>query len=148
MCFLRLNRLSVEIATNIKSTLRNLRQTRQKVASDVVERIVSSIDAFQEACCLLHPNVFVAIIRILIHAETSHFRDRGLYLLAVSGASECARTVHADCVESFLHNENQKQEAKDEIQRALSGVGKDCLELIFVSFCDKGETYKTRRWVI
>lgn len=48
----------------------------------------------------------------------------------------------------FLRNQNKKQEATDEIYESLSDVGKDCLELIFVTFCDKSESYATRRWVI
>ncbi|OBT70100.1 hypothetical protein VE03_00409 [Pseudogymnoascus sp. 23342-1-I1] len=124
-------RLSESIIKKMKATLARLRQNDQKVTSDIVERIVSAIDAFQEACSELHPSAFVAIVRILIHAEDSQFRDRGLYLLA-----------------EFLHNGNKRQEATgtDEIQKSLSDVSKDCLELIFVTFCDKSESYKTRRW--
>lgn len=88
--FLNLSRLSEGIVKKMKATLARLRQTDQKVASDVVERIVSAIDAFQEACSQLHPSAFIAIVRILIHAGNSQFRDRGLYLLAVSNISECA----------------------------------------------------------
>lgn len=77
----------------MKATLARLRQNEQKVDSDVVERIVSAIDAFQDACSQLHPSAFVAIVRILIYAEKSQFRDRGLYLLAVGNTSDCARAV-------------------------------------------------------
>lgn len=56
--------------------------------------------------------------------------------------------VHSDCTQKFLHNGNKKEEEKDETHKSLSDVGKDCLELIFVTFCDKSESYKTRRWVI
>ena len=48
----------------------------------------------------------------------------------------------------FLRNQNKKLEATDENYESLSDVGKDCLELIFGTFCDKSESYKTRRWVI
>src|SRR5690349_2240917 len=146
MCLLNLSSLSVKIVTNIKTTLRNFRQSRKKVPFKVAKRIVDLIDSFSDACSLLHPNAVVAIVRILIYVETSHFRDRGLYLLAVSDIFVYAFS-YADCAQSFIHNENKKLEAKNEIQRALSDVGKDCLELIFVSFCDKNEAYKTRRWV-
>ncbi|KAL5345570.1 hypothetical protein ACLOAV_009321 [Pseudogymnoascus australis] len=124
-------RLSEGIIEKMKATLARLRQNEQKVDSDVVERIVSAIDAFQDACSQLHPSAFVAIVRILIYAEKSQFRDRGLYLLA-----------------EFLHNANKRQEETDtdEIQKLLSDISKDCLELIFVTFCDKSESYKTRRW--
>jgi hypothetical protein len=56
--------------------------------------------------------------------------------------------VHSDCVQEFLHNANKKQEATNDIQRSLSDISKDCLELIFITFCDRSESYKTRRWVI
>ncbi|OBT90127.1 hypothetical protein VE02_00898 [Pseudogymnoascus sp. 03VT05] len=123
-------RLSEGTIKKMKATLATLRRTDQKVASDIVERIVSVIDAIQEACSQLHPSAFVAIVRILIHAGNSQLRDRGLYLLAES-----------------LHNANKNQEATDDIQKSLSDISKDCLELIFVTFCDKSESYKTRRWV-
>ncbi|OBT77854.1 hypothetical protein VF21_03280 [Pseudogymnoascus sp. 05NY08] len=123
-------RLSEGTIKKMKATLATLRRTDQKIASDIVERIVSVIDAIQETCSQLHPSAFVAIVRILIHAGSSQFRDRGLYLLAES-----------------LHNANKNQEATDDIQKSLSDISKDCLELIFVTFCDKSESYKTRRWV-
>lgn len=85
--FLIVSRLSESIIKKMKATLTRLRKNDQKVASDVVERVVSAIDAFQEACSQLHPSAFVAIVRILIHAENSPWRDRGLYLLAVSNGS-------------------------------------------------------------
>ncbi|KFY21160.1 hypothetical protein V491_03114 [Pseudogymnoascus sp. VKM F-3775] len=113
----------------MKATLTRLRKNDQKVASDVVERVVSAIDAFQEACSQLHPSAFVAIVRILIHAENSPWRDRGLYLLA-----------------EFLHNANNKQEEGDDIDKSLHDIGKDCLDLIFAAFCNKSESYKMRRW--
>lgn len=87
---LNLSRLSESIIKKMKATLAILRQTDQKVATDIVERILFAIDAFQEACSQLHPSAFVTIARILIHAGNSQFRDRGLYLLAVSNTSECA----------------------------------------------------------
>ncbi|OBT53722.1 hypothetical protein VE04_05442 [Pseudogymnoascus sp. 24MN13] len=123
-------RLSESIIKKMKATLARLGQTDQKVATDIVERTVSAIGAFPEACSELHPSAFVAIVRILTHAGNSLLRDRGLYLLA-----------------EFLHNANKKQEAADDIQKSLSDISKDCLELIFVTFCDKSESYKTRRWV-
>lgn len=58
--------------------------------------------------------------------------------------------VQSDCAQEILHNANKRQEETDadEIQKLLSDISKDCLELIFVTFCDKSESYKTRRWVI
>lgn len=88
--FLNLSRLSEGIIKKMKATLARLGQTDQKVASDIVERTVNAIDAFQEACSELHPSAFVAIVRILIHAGNSQLRDRGLYLLAVSNVSKWA----------------------------------------------------------
>jgi hypothetical protein len=86
--FLNPSRLSEGIIKKMKATLACLRQSDQKVASDIVEKIVSGIDVLQEACSELHPSAFVAIVRILIHAGNSQSRDRGLYLLAVSNTSE------------------------------------------------------------
>lgn len=91
--FLNLYRLSEGIIKKMKATMARLRQNEQKVDSDVVERIVSAMDAFRDACSQLQPSAFVAIVRILIHAEKSQFRDRGLYLSAVSNTSDYARAV-------------------------------------------------------
>lgn len=88
---LNLSRLSESIIKKMKATLARLGQTDQKVAIDIVERTISAIGAFPEACSELHPSAFVAIVRILIHAGNSQLRDRGLYLLAVSNTPECAR---------------------------------------------------------
>ncbi|KFY15339.1 hypothetical protein V492_02054 [Pseudogymnoascus sp. VKM F-4246] len=123
-------RLSESTIKKMKATLAKLRQDDLQVATDIVERIVTAMDAFQEACSQLHSSAFVAIVRIFIHAEISIPRERGLYLLY-----------------EFLHNANKKQEEIDDIQKLLSDIGKDCLELIFVTFCDKSESYKTRRWL-
>ncbi|KFY45151.1 hypothetical protein V494_01118 [Pseudogymnoascus sp. VKM F-4513 (FW-928)] len=123
-------RLSESTIKKMKATLAKLRQDHLQVATGIVERIVTAMDAFQEACSQLHSSAFVAIVRIFIHAEISIPRERGLYLLS-----------------EFLHNANKKQEETDDIQKLLSDIGKDCLELIFVTFCNKGEPYKTRRWL-
>jgi hypothetical protein len=132
----------------MKAALTTLRTTDRKVDSDIVVRMVSVMDAFQDACSQLHSSAVVAIARILIHAGNSQLRDRGLYLLAVSSTSQCARTVHPNCgVQEFLHNGNNKEEETSEIQKSLSDVSKECLELIYVTFCDKSESYTTRRWV-
>ncbi|KFY65210.1 hypothetical protein V497_01469 [Pseudogymnoascus sp. VKM F-4516 (FW-969)] len=122
-------RLSEGIIKRMKAALTTLRTTGRKVDSDIVVRMVSVIDAFQDACSQLHSSAFVAIARILINAGNSQPRDRGLYLLA-----------------EFLHNGNNKEEESTEIQKSLSDVSKECLELIYTTFCDKGESYTTRRW--
>lgn len=86
-CISNCDSVSKEIADSASEELKRLRASKQLVSDEAIKTLTESLDLSEHTCTLLEAQSYVLVLEILLQAEYSLHKERGLYLLAVSEAS-------------------------------------------------------------